>query len=95
MPTFFENCALIVLVGRLGPPRCKLSKTESCLLRGRLLRRPSHANSRAETTKFRKRLKHVERGSHVEGLRRNSLNLQFQKFSISIDAMHISIDAKG
>ena len=45
--------------------------------------------------KFRKRLKHVERGSHVEGLRRNSLNLQFQKFHISIDAMHINIDAKG
>ena len=52
-------------------------------------------NIRAETTKFRKRLKHVERGSHVEGLRRNSLNLQFQKFHISIDAMHINIDAKG
>ena len=45
--------------------------------------------------KFRKRLKHVERGDHVEKLRRISLNLQFQKFNISIDAMYINIDAKG
>ena len=48
-----------------------------------------------QQTKFRKRLKHVERGDHVEKLRRISLNLQFQKFNISIDAMYINIDAKG
>ena len=37
----------------------------------------------------------MERGAHVEKLRHNSLNLQFQKFHINIDAkMHISIDAK-
>ena len=35
-------------------------------------------NIRAETTKFRKHLKHVERGCHVEGLRHNSPNLQFR-----------------
>ena len=41
--------------------------------------------SRADTTNFRKRLKHVERGNHVEKLRRKSLVLQFQKFHINID----------
>ena len=73
-----------------GPPHCKLSNNKDCCCAADFCAAPR--NSRAETTKFRKRLKHVERGSHVEGLRRNSLNLQFQRFSISIDVMHISID---
>ena len=76
-----------------GPPHCKPSNNKDCCCAADFCAAPR--NSRAETTKFRKRLKHVERGSHVERLRRNSLNLQFQKFHISIDAMHISIDAKG
>ena len=41
---------------------------QKLFLRGRHWRRPSPANSRADTTKFRKRLKHVKRGDHVEKL---------------------------
>ena len=86
----FENCALIRLVGKARTSSCKLSNNKDCCCAAGFCAAPR--NSCAETTKFRKRLKHVERGSHVEGLRHNSLNLQFQRFSISIDAMHISID---
>ena len=71
--------------GKVRTSSVQAFKNKKLLLRGRLWRRPSPANSRADTTKFRKRLKHVERGNHVEKLRRKSLVLQFQKFHINID----------
>ena len=71
--------------GKVRTSSVQALKNKKLLLRGRLWRRPSPANSRADTTKFRKRLKHVERGNHVEKLRRKSLVLQFQKFHINID----------
>ena len=44
-------------VGRSGPPQSLASfEKQKLFLRGRHWRRPSPANSRADTTKFRKRL---------------------------------------
>ena len=96
-PTFSRNCALLGLCGkvRTSTKPCKLWKTKVVVARQALGAAPRLPTAALTQTKFRKRLKHVERGNHVEKLRRNSLNLQFQKFHISIDAMHMNIDAKG
>ena len=61
---------------------CASFEKQKLFLRGRHWRRPSPANSRADTTKFRKRLNTW----NVEKLRRNSLVLQFQKFLNKIAA---------
>ena len=90
-PTFFENCALIRLVGKAMDLLIASFQITKIVVAQQIFA-PPLATAALKQQKFRKRLKHVERGSHVEGLRRNSLNLQFQRFSISIDAMHISID---
>ena len=57
--------------GKVRTSSVQALKNKKLLLRGRLWRRPSPANSRADTTKFRKRLNTW----NVEKLRRNSLCL--------------------
>ena len=84
-----------LLVGEARTSSVQAFNNKDCCCAAGFCAAPRMPTAALKQQKFRKRLKHVERGSHVEGLRRNSLNLQFQKFHISIDAMHINIDAKG
>ena len=52
-PTFFENCALLGLVGKVRTSSVQALTNKKLFFRGRHWRRPSPANSRAGTTKFR------------------------------------------
>ena len=80
--------------GKVSSSSVQALNNKNCCCAAGFCAAPRMPTAALTQQKFRKRLKHVERGDHVEKLRRNSLNLQFQKFHISIDAMYINIDAK-
>ena len=91
----FREVRTTWLVGKARTSSVQALNNKDCCCAAGFCAAPRMPTAALTQQKFRKRLKHVERGDHVEKLRRISLNLQFQKFNISIDAMYINIDAKG
>ena len=86
--SFFENCALIRLVGKAVTSLQAFNNKDCCCAAGLC----AALATAALIQQFRKRLKTRGTWEPRGEIEAQISNLQFQRLSISIDAMHISID---